>query len=48
MSTAELELAIAESDKEFAGETFHEPTPTQRKQLARAKRKRGRVRRATA
>ena len=44
MSTAELELATAEFDKEFAGETFHEPTPTQQKQLARANRKRGRPR----
>ena len=44
MNTAELELATAEFDKEFAGETFHEPTPTQRKQLARANRKRGRPR----
>ena len=44
MSTAELERATSEFDKEFAGETFHEPTPTQQKQLARAKRKRGRPR----
>lgn len=44
MSTAELELATAEFDEEFAGETFHEPTPTHRKQLARANRKRGRPR----
>ena len=44
MSTAELKRATAEFDQEFAGETFHEPTPTQQKQLARAKRKRGRPR----
>jgi hypothetical protein len=42
MTTAELEEATGEFDREFAGKTFKEPTPAQKTRLARAKRKRGR------
>ena len=45
MNAEELERATAEFDREFVGETFGNPTPTQQEQLARAKRKRGRPRR---
>jgi len=44
MTTAELGQATAKFDQEFAGESFRKPTPAQHKQLARAKRKRGRPR----
>ena len=44
MNTAELKEATAEFDREFVGETFGEPSPTQKTQLERAKRNRGRPR----
>jgi hypothetical protein len=44
MNSTELEQATREFDKEFVGETFTQPTPKQREQLAKAKRKRGRPR----
>jgi len=44
MSSAELEQATEEFDKEFVAETFADPNPAQRKQLVRAKRRRGRPR----
>lgn len=42
MTSAELRRATKELDEEFVGDTFATPTPAQRAQLARAKRKRGR------
>ncbi len=44
MTTAELRGATAEFDREFVAETFGTPTPQQRAQLCRARRKRGRPR----
>jgi len=44
MSTDELRKATVEFDREFVGETFREPTPRQRAQDRRARRKRGRPR----
>ena len=42
MTVAELRKATAELDREFVGDTFGPPTPRQRAQIERAKRKRGR------
>jgi hypothetical protein len=42
MTAAELRKATAEFDREFVGDTFGPPTPEQRAQFERAKRKRGR------
>jgi len=42
MTTAELRKATKEFDQEFIGDTFGPPTPEQRAQFERAKRKRGR------
>ncbi len=42
MAAAELRKATAEFDREFVGDTFGPPTPEQRAQFDRAKRKRGR------
>jgi hypothetical protein len=42
MSAEELAQATAEFDQEFVADSFHEPTPEQKAQLQRAKRKRGR------
>jgi len=44
MNSEELRAATSEFDLEFSGDTFGRPNATQRKQLARAKRKRGRPR----
>ena len=44
MTTAELREATKEFDREFIGDTFGPPTPEQRKQFEKAKRKRGRPR----
>jgi hypothetical protein len=44
MTTVELKQATAEFDKEFVADTFGEPTPQQRAQHRRARRKRGRPR----
>jgi hypothetical protein len=44
MTTAELRKATAEFDREFVSETFGLPTPQQRAQDRRARRKRGRPR----
>ena len=43
MNTAELRQATKEFDREFVGDTFKPPTPTERKRFERA-RKRGRPR----
>ena len=42
MTTEELGEATAEFDEEFVEDTFGKPTPKQKAQLARAKRKPGR------
>ncbi len=44
MTTTELREATAEFEGEFVGETFGPPTPQQRTQDRRARRKRGRPR----
>lgn len=44
MASAELQQATEEFDKEFVADTFADPNPAQRKQLVRAKRRRGRPR----
>jgi hypothetical protein len=44
MTTAELREATAEFDREFVADTFGPPTPQQRAQDRRARRKRGRPR----
>jgi hypothetical protein len=44
MTTAELREATAEFDREFVADTFGPPTPPQRAQDRRARRKRGRPR----
>jgi hypothetical protein len=44
MTTAELREATREFDREYVGDTFGPPTPEQRAQFERAKRKRGRPR----
>ena len=44
MTTAELREETREFDQEFIGDTFGPPTPEQRAQFERAKRKRGRPR----
>ena len=44
MTTDELRKATAEFDQEFVAKTFGEPTPRQRAQDRRARRKRGRPR----
>jgi hypothetical protein len=44
MTTAELRAATAEFDREFVADTFGPPTPQQRAQDSRARRKRGRPR----
>ena len=44
MTTAELRETTAEFDREFVADTFGPPTPQQRAQDRRARRKRGRPR----
>jgi hypothetical protein len=44
MTTTELRAATAEFDREFVADTFGPPTPQQRAQDRRARRKRGRPR----
>jgi len=44
MNSTELRAATAEFDDEFVADSFGEPTPQQKAQLQRAKRKRGRPR----
>jgi hypothetical protein len=44
MTTGELRRATAEFDRESAADSFGEPTPRQRAQDRRARRKRGRPR----